>query len=695
MENILSHYIPNISFDVQSLQKIEGDLERKRRDSGGDGPPTEIGLDELEDLAIDDEDFSIRELPDNTAQYSGEYSYLNFSLKIRRKIDEWMHNAAPEDLQDPVPFEERWRATQLQSGSALVSAATTCLPPRYVADFLVQTFFNYAQTNNYYVEEDWLRDELHTCYMSPASLSSGDAASVCAILMVLAIGTQFAHMDSPTPTNRTLLDSLSTEDHRFSEDEVGLTFYQFASKLLPDIIATASVRSVQACLLVGTYLLPLDTSGLSYTYFGLALKMAIQNGMHRRYAGESLDPHTVEIRNRVFWTAYTIEKRISILHGRPASITNADVDAGVPLDLPSLRPPGQLTNYTNMVALIVLTLKLGEIADEISMLRRCRKGHQPECLEKLLAQRKQLTEWWATLPEETYCRDLSPTGGLFRANVHLKLDFCLTRIFIGRPFLFSTMKGINQALTTGPPLKATNSRPRSSSILIADCVEAALEIVDLCRLLRDETGLARASYTEFSSCRAALLVILAQSLTKRTERLRNALAQGMKLIKIMSTSIGSARAAVSVIEALERAIRRLETWSETQPQNQADIIDSGYERFKSWEMLWKTGPMSPLTATLSSQTIVAGSKAPTGPADTGNTRLNIDTRGTTLAGPHFATSPTVSHMPHFGFDSFISNFPLELDEFTAIPCFENNEAQQGLSADIRGHVDGDPQWMQL
>ena len=329
-----------------------------------------------------------------------------------------------------------------------------------------------------------------------------------------------------------------------------------------------------------------------------------------------------------------------------------------------------------------------------SMLRRCRKGHQPECLEKLLAQRKQLTEWWATLPEETYCRDLNPTGGLFRANVHLKLDYCLTRIFTGRPFLFSTMKGINQALTTGLPLKATNSRPRSSSILVADCVEAALEIVDLCRLLRDETGLARASYTEFSSCRAALLVILAQSLTKRTERLRNSLAQGMKLIKIMSTSIGSARSAVCVIEILERAICRLETWSETQPQNRTDIIDSGYERFKSWEMLWKTGPMSPLTTTFSSRTTVVGSEALTGPADTGSQPLNIDTRGTTLAGPHFETSPTASHIPHFGFDGLISNFPLELDEFTAIPCFET-EAQQGLSGDMRSHVEGDPQWMQF
>lgn len=145
------------------------------------------------------------------------------------------------------------------------------------------------------------------CYTNPSSLTSNDAAAVCIILMTLAIGTQFAHMDSPTPVNKPSSD-LSADEHRFSEDEVGLTFYHFASKLLPDIIATTSVRSVQACLLLGTYLLPLDTSGLSYTYFGLALKMAIQNGMHRKYTGEGLDPHMQEVRNRVFWTAFTIEK---------------------------------------------------------------------------------------------------------------------------------------------------------------------------------------------------------------------------------------------------------------------------------------------------------------------------------------------------------------------------------------------------
>lgn len=217
-----------------------------------------------------------------------------------------------------------------------------------MADFLVQIFFQYAQTNNFYVEEGWLRGKLNTCYMTPDILSSSDAPAVCAILMVLAIGTQFAHLDSPSTTQNTTPDfSTSAEDQRFSEDDIGLTFYQFASKLLPDIIATASVRSVQACLLIGTYLLPLDTSGLSYTYFGLALKLAIQNGMHRKYVGGGIDPQILEVRKRVFWTAYTIEKYNSAGHLVTRRSFNPIIGGSVSsmADLPLSPTPTSMQNY--------------------------------------------------------------------------------------------------------------------------------------------------------------------------------------------------------------------------------------------------------------------------------------------------------------------------------------------------------------
>ena len=216
-------------------------------------------------------------------------------------------------------------------------------------------------------------------------------------------------------------------------------------------------------------------------------------------------------------------------------------------------------------------------------------------------------------------------------------------------------------------VKPSTGLSKHRSTLVTDCAEAALEIIDLCRLLRDEAGLARASFTEFSSCRAALLVILAQSVTKRTERLRASLEQGMGLIRIMSMGIGSAKSAVSVIEALERAICRLEAWGGTRAaESSGNSAESGYERFKNWEMLWKSGPVS--TAALQDQYATAGME-------------NINTNNSSISDTNHHSmnlmsadllSPTnpFTQMPHFGLDHFVSNFPQELDEFTAIPCFE-------------------------
>lgn len=378
-----------------------------------------------------------------------------------------------------------------------------------------------------------------------------------------------------------------------------------------------------------------------------------------------------------------------------------------------------------------------------SSLRKSPKGQQQDCLERLLNLRRSLVEWWSTLPEVTNCRDLNPSGPLFRANVHLKLDYCLTRIFIGRPFLFSNIRGVNPAAVSTPaptaPFKLTTGASKNRTIIVTDCIDAALEIVDLCRLLRDETGLARASFTEFSSCRAALLVILAQSLTKRTERLRESIDKGMALIKIMSMGVGSARSAVSVIEALERAIRRLEEWSVSRGGNGTNPggVESAYDRFKSWEMLWKSGPLSPSVSVplsngqdqvasvggasastcnpLPVTPMATAASAATANATTTTNVANPDAMLTTPAGqsnsPHdseYEPIPGQSAFspanPHFAFDHFVSNFPQELDEFTAIPCFEIDGHQAQPSGQPSGQTQArglglsegpDTRWMEF
>jgi hypothetical protein len=55
---------------------------------------------------------------------------------------------------------------------------------------------------------------------------------------------------------------------------------------------------------------------------------------------------------------------------------------------------------------------------------------------------------------------------------------------------------------------------------------------------------------------------------------------------------------------------------------------------------------------------------------------------------------SLSQMPHFGFDHFVSNFPQELGEFTAIPCFEP-DAQGNTSMVGTDLKPGSADWLQF
>ena len=120
------------------------------------------------------------------------------------------------------------------------------------------------------------------------------------MLTIFAIGTQYAYLDSRSQN--------TTKDGDFSEDDIGATFYQSAVRLLPEIIESSCLESVQACLLFGFYSLPIDASGLGYIYINLAVRLAMQNGMHRKCKSDLFSPDMVETRNRAWWTAYSLER---------------------------------------------------------------------------------------------------------------------------------------------------------------------------------------------------------------------------------------------------------------------------------------------------------------------------------------------------------------------------------------------------
>ncbi|OHF02368.1 fungal specific transcription factor domain-containing protein [Colletotrichum orchidophilum] len=740
MERLLAHYTGKSTLDAETLKTLAESVEKGRR-TGPEAAPgagaeadvtmeTEVGAEaEVQSQSSDSfkvDEITVQPLENNITHYSGEFSHWNFSMRIKHWIEQCV-NDAPDGPK--TQFKEYYRPEELQSPSNTV-ASLSSLPPRYVADFLVQAFFNHAETSYFYVERHWLMDRLDLVYENSASLTRRDVGTVCMILIIFAIGTQYAYLDSRN--ERGGPPSAAADSSPFSEDTIGIMFYQQACRLVPDVITISSLESVQACLLIGLYTLPLDASGLSYVYLNLAVKLAIQNGMHRKHPGDGINPVIRETRNRVWWTAYTTEKRIGIFHGRPVSIAASDVDAELPVDRPEIWPGSAPPNTAHMLATLQLNNALSRIAHQISLFKTFEKNEIPEGMAKLVEMKAQLHNWWNSLPEPTFIKDPTTGPAVFRPTMHLRLEYCLVRMFAGRPFIFprdsargstassSGSPADSVAVTVLPPgpgpgprattttssggtttTTTTSKTTHPRAVLVADCVDAALCVVETCRLLRNTVGLARASYTEFSSCRAALLVIITQCLQMKTDRLRDALREGMAMLREMSAGGESAKSEMSLIEAFERAISRLDMADETNGGTTGGGSSSGakesdYARFKKWEMLWKTDTPAQGGDTRSERD-GHDAAVPIPPHPSGLWRgAHGHSGGEGGGGGHVApgagrqgTASLPPAMPFFGLDGSLSPMPPALDEFSAmfgngyVPGFE------GMGGSVNGN------WMGL
>jgi hypothetical protein len=153
---------------------------------------------------------------------------------------------------------------------------------------------------------------------------------------------------------------------------------------------------------------------------------------------------------------------------------------------------------------------------------------------------------------------------------------------MGRPFIFHDSKDRSSD-------EGQEAGKEHRSELVNDCVDSALEILTILQQLADNIGLCRASYNEFSSCRAALLVILAQTLNSgKSKRLQDGLTRGMNLIRQMIGGTAS-QSEISYIESIETAIRQLSSNDDSgrTSESAADSSSSAYAKFKNWTQSMK------------------------------------------------------------------------------------------------------------
>ncbi|KAJ6003153.1 hypothetical protein N7451_005700 [Penicillium sp. IBT 35674x] len=132
------------------------------------------------------------------------------------------------------------------------------------------------------------------------------------LFMVYAIGSAMQKM-----TER--YNSLSPEE-----------LFQTALKFKAPIMESRSVENIQAILLLIIYNLRTSSSSTIWYLIGLAMKTAIDLGLHREFNYHGLKPDQAQTKRRVFWSVYMLERHIAWSLGRPFGIAERDIDVGLP-----------------------------------------------------------------------------------------------------------------------------------------------------------------------------------------------------------------------------------------------------------------------------------------------------------------------------------------------------------------------------
>jgi hypothetical protein len=111
--------------------------------------------------------------------------------------------------------------------------------------------------------------------------------------------------------------------------------YRSAMALLGEILAlSASVQTVQILLLLAMYGLRAPRGPGAWPLVGIAMRMCIELGMHRKSTNvPGRDVETEDHLRCVFWSCYCLDRQTSIILGRPFAVADRDIDAELPLGI--------------------------------------------------------------------------------------------------------------------------------------------------------------------------------------------------------------------------------------------------------------------------------------------------------------------------------------------------------------------------
>ncbi|KAF9889249.1 hypothetical protein FE257_007562 [Aspergillus nanangensis] len=274
------------------------------------------------------EEVSDRNSPDPVAtdfegNYLGPSSGVSFLNRVWRRLHQDELHTVPDSLQNescskntPVcMFGDKPYTDYRETGFTL--------PPFEKALELIGVYFDFSIVTYRFLHrgsvEQWLK-QVYERSISSSTLPTGCMVSRTAIiLMIFAVSTLYEEQRPGNPE-----ESCSESERWYAASK-----YMSSLESGPPRLETVQARLGQ-CL----YLLSSSRANECWYAFGTALQLVTALGLHRKCPAKVSKTGTTylerELRKRIFWSAYTLDKYLSVMFGRPRLLHDEDTDQELP-----------------------------------------------------------------------------------------------------------------------------------------------------------------------------------------------------------------------------------------------------------------------------------------------------------------------------------------------------------------------------
>ncbi|TID23839.1 hypothetical protein CANINC_003131 [Pichia inconspicua] len=233
--------------------------------------------------------------------YIGETSAYSIAKAINSSIDCYSSNYTKNEAHISVPEDE--------------------LPFKFPCLQVAEELFNCYKRSVHcqYPFLDWSFAE--KCFDIIIVKKSQDKFANFFIFMIFAIASQIQNTSN------------NNKSSRYTK-----AYYIKAFETANFVFEVASLRTVQAFLLIAVFSQKMPDGVSGWQAIGLAIRTSIVLGLHRKAYKKRNESMTNEqlalqdLKSRVFWSAYGIERINGLVLGRPFSISDTDIDAPFPIE---------------------------------------------------------------------------------------------------------------------------------------------------------------------------------------------------------------------------------------------------------------------------------------------------------------------------------------------------------------------------